>query len=116
MPRPTKVVAGIAWFRADQWQLLRSLAVDADKLEQTHAEWVAIAEKGIKDLARQGVIARKVEIDVNDLKEWCGLNQRPLDASARAQYAAAKFTPMRTNACSQEMQHPTAAGRRICRP
>ena len=91
MPRQQKVIAGIAWFRADQWQLLRSLAADADKLEQTHAEWAAAAEKVIKDLARQGITARKVAVDVNDLKEWCAVQQRPLDASARAQYALANL-------------------------
>src|SRR5881628_1589568 len=91
MPRPQKVIAGIAWFCADQWHLLRSLAADADKLEQTHAEWETTAEKAIRDLARQGVSARKVPVDVNDLQEWCSVRQRPLDASARAQYALANL-------------------------
>jgi hypothetical protein len=89
MPRPQKVIAGIAWFRPDQWQLLRSVAVDADKLEQTHADWEALAEKAIRDLGRQGVSARKVSVDVSDLVEWCRVKQRPLDASARAEYAVA---------------------------
>lgn len=92
MPHPQKVVAGIAWFRADQWQLLRSLATDADILEQTHKEWVALAEKTIRDLAREGVTARKVPVDVNDLVEWCATQRRPLNASARAQYALAKLS------------------------
>jgi hypothetical protein len=91
MPRPQKVIAGIAWFRADQWQLLRSLAADPDKLEQTYSDWVTIAEKAIKDLARQGVTARKVAVDVHGLKEWCAVQQRPLDASARAAYALANL-------------------------
>src|SRR5436190_2522832 len=84
-----EIVAGIAWFRADQWQLLRSLSTDADELEKTYEEWVAIAEKAIEDLARQGVFARKVDVDVNDLQVWCSARKRPLDSSARAQYAAA---------------------------
>ncbi len=91
MARSQKVVASIAWFRADQWQLLRSLAADPDTLEQTHGEWVAIAEKAIKDLARQGVTVRKVAVDVNDLRQWCAAQQRPLDASARAAYALANL-------------------------
>src|SRR5436190_13564981 len=39
MPRKPEIVAGIAWFRADQWQLLRSLSTDADELEETYEEW-----------------------------------------------------------------------------
>ena len=89
MARKPEIVAGIAWFRADQWQLLRSLSTDADELEKTYEEWVAIAEKAVQDLARQGVFARKVDVDVNELQRWCSAQKRPLDSSARAQYAAA---------------------------
>jgi len=89
MARKPEIVAGIAWFRADQWQLLRSLSADVDELEETYEEWVAIAEKAIEDLARQGVFARKVDVDVNELQRWCSAQKRPLDSSARAQYAAA---------------------------
>jgi hypothetical protein len=91
MARKPEVVAGIAWFRPDQWQHLRSLAVDADELEETYEEWVAIAEKAIRDLARQGIFARKVDVDVNELQIWCSEQKRPLDSSARAQYAATKL-------------------------
>jgi len=89
MARKPEVVAGIAWFRANQWQLLRSLATDAEDLEETHEEWVKIAEKTIEDLARQDVLAQKVDVDVNELQAWCSAQNRPLDSSARAAYAAA---------------------------
>ena len=89
MPEANKVVAGVAWFRADQWQLLRSLSVDADTLERTHAEWEAIAEKRLLDLAHQGLTVRKVDVDVDDLVTWCRLKQRPLNGAARAAYALA---------------------------
>src|SRR6266567_5256539 len=83
---------GIAWFRLDQWQLLRSVASDADILEQTHTEWESLAEQTIRDLARQGVHARKVDVDINELQAWCNSQQRPLDASARAVYAASQLS------------------------
>ena len=98
MARSQTVVAGIAWFRSDQWQLLRSLASDADTLEQTHAEWETLAEKTIKDLAREGLLARKVDVDVNDLRVWCIAQQRPLDASARAAYATVRLRDESENA------------------
>jgi hypothetical protein len=88
MARKPEVIVGIAWFRADQWPLLRSLATDAEDLEETHEEWVKIAEKTIEDLAKQDVLARKVDVDVNDLQAWCLAQKQPLDSSARAEYAA----------------------------
>jgi hypothetical protein len=98
MARKPEVVAGIAWFRANQWQLLRSLATDAEDLEETHEEWVKIAEKTIEDLARQGVLAQKVDVDVNELQAWCSAQNRPLDSSARAAYAAAHLRDLHENA------------------
>ena len=89
MAEPRTVIAGVAWFRPAQWQLLRSLAVDADTLEQTHKEWESLARKMVADLAREGVVARKVDVDVHALHAWCTTQNRPLDASARAAYAAA---------------------------
>ena len=85
-----RIVTGVAWFRPDQWELLRALAADADTLEHTHAEWEKLAEKTIQDLAREGVAARKVDVDVNDLQAWCLAEHRPLDGPARAAYAATR--------------------------
>lgn len=98
MARAQRVVAGIAWFRSDQWELLRSVASDPDILEQTHAEWESLAEETIRDLAREGLLARKVDVDVNDLRAWCIAQQRPLDSAARAAYAAARLRDESENA------------------
>lgn len=81
-----KMIVGVAWFREEQWQWLRALAADPEVLEPTHAEWAAIAEKTMKNLAKHGVIAQKVVVDVYDLKAWCVAQNRPLDSSARAAY------------------------------
>jgi len=67
-------------------------------LEQTHAEWESLAEKTIRDVAREGLLARKVDVDVNELRVWCIAQQRPLDASARAAYAVARLRDESENA------------------
>jgi hypothetical protein len=97
MAQTPKVVAGIAWFRANQWPLLRSLATDAEDLEETYEEWIKIAEKTMEDLARHGVLTQKVDVDVNDLQAWCSAQNRPLDSSARAAYAAAHLRELHEN-------------------
>ena len=91
MSSSPEVVVGIAWFRPEQWELLRSVSVDVDVLEQTHAEWEKLARKTMTDLARQAILARKVDVDVEHLLAWCEAQQRPLDASARATYAAERL-------------------------
>ena len=91
MSSSPKVVLGIAWFRPDQWDLLRSVSADPHVLEPTYGEWEKLARRTIQDLARQGVLARKVDVDVERLQAWCKAQQRPLDASARAAYAAERL-------------------------
>jgi hypothetical protein len=81
------MILGVAWFRDEQWPLLRSLAADPEKLEQTHAEWVVIAEEKIRELVKMGITVRKAHVDVNELHAWCLARKRPLDSSARATYA-----------------------------
>jgi hypothetical protein len=91
MSSSREVVLGIAWFRPDQWELLRSLSADSDVLEPTHAEWEKLAQRTVRDLACQGILARRVDVDVEHLHAWCEVQQRPLDASARAAYAAERL-------------------------
>ena len=91
MDSPQEVILGIAWFRPEQWEQLREVAVDADILEQTHDEWEKLARRTIKDLARQGILARRVDVDLQRLQAWCAEHQRPLDASARAAYASERL-------------------------
>ena len=91
MSSSPEVVLGIAWFRPEQWDLLRSVSADREVLEPTHGEWEKLARKTIQDLAHQGILARKVDVDVKRLQAWCEAQQRPLDASARAAYATERL-------------------------
>jgi hypothetical protein len=91
MSSSPEVVLGIAWFRPDQWELLRSLSADTDVLEATHAEWEKLARRTVRDLARQGILARRVDVDVGRLQAWCEAQGRSLDASARAAYATERL-------------------------
>ena len=34
------VVAGVGWYKAEQWSLLKLLAVDRQELEDTYEQWL----------------------------------------------------------------------------
>ncbi len=91
--RPTarETVTGVAWYRPEQWPRLLEASVDRSKLERTHDEWRTLATKLLADLARDGVWAQKVDVDVDELIEWCRSEGRPVDAPARAAFAALKL-------------------------
>ena len=86
-----KPMVGLAWYEADEWEELRAVAPDADKLEPTYAERRAFADKTLRDLRAEGYDARPVPVKIAELRAWCaGLGRRP-DGSTRAEYAAAEL-------------------------
>lgn len=86
-PRDDAVVA-VAWYRRDQWARLRELAADGDRLEASYEDWLANARRTLVGASIAGVPARRVDVDVEALARWCREEGRPLDAGARAEFAA----------------------------
>jgi hypothetical protein len=91
MSNQREVVLGFAWYRPEQWSLLRALAADPDKLEQTHAEWLTVATKAVGDLQKTGVGVKKIDVDVQELARWCQDRGLALDGSARATFVTEKM-------------------------
>jgi len=84
----SQLVLGIAWYRRDQWSRLRELSIDADELEATYEEWLSWATERMAKLKANGVTAQKVDVDVEELLNWCWKNALPVAGPARAQFAA----------------------------
>ncbi len=70
---------------------MREVAADPDALEQTYEEWVAVAERAIRTLEAEGRSVAKVPVDTEELVRWCNEKQRPVDPSARAEFASWKL-------------------------
>jgi hypothetical protein len=84
-------VVGLAWYEPGEWDRLRAIAPDADKLERTHAEWLAFAEKAVRDLRIAGYAPLRVPVNVAGLQAWCDSLGRLPDAKARAEYASVEL-------------------------
>ena len=92
--RATKKIApvmALAWFKPEQWEGLRAESADRERLEQTHEQWLEAAEGAIEQLAAEGVVVERIEVDLDELVAWCRDNSLTLDASARANFAAEKL-------------------------
>src|SRR5213593_4552323 len=81
-----KPVAGIAWYSSAEWQKLREVAADPDRLENTYQEWLAVLEQAWKKMVAAGIALVKVPVDVSNLTNWCRERNIPIDGKARAQY------------------------------
>ncbi len=71
------MILGIAWYRENQWELLKSTASDPEAIEDTYEEWVQKATKAIKRMKKPGVELLKVDFDVIQFNEWCRANPFP---------------------------------------
>jgi hypothetical protein len=85
-----QVVIGIGWYRPDQWRLLREVSSDADKLEETYAEWETGAAKAFEYAKNPAVLIVKVDVDVEELLIWCQQQGIAVNADARAIFIAHK--------------------------
>jgi hypothetical protein len=82
---------GIAWFKASEWDRLRQVSSDSERLERSHREWLRQARKGLSQLRRLGLVCERVPVGVDELVEWCRERGIPVNAEARAEFAALKI-------------------------
>lgn len=83
--------SGVARFDREQWQRLRQVAADPERLEESYDDWVAMAERVVRELEETGMLIEIVPVDTEDLIAWCNEQRRPIDSSARAEFAARQF-------------------------
>jgi hypothetical protein len=81
-------VVGIGWYDPVQWSKLKQIAADAAALDDTHEDWQRNAERTERELSRQGLMIRRVAIDVDALVAWCRARGKPVNGAARAEYTA----------------------------
>ena len=80
--------AGMAWYKVENFDRLRSMFEDGDKLHRTYHEWLASAEAGRKKLEAQGVRVICVDIDPDQFPKWCKANGMKLNAEARTKFSS----------------------------
>jgi len=86
-----ETAVGVAWYRPEQWQRLREVSIDKDVLEETHAEWVQNAEKALQEMRRLGMDPVKVDVDVEELLQWCESQHIAVSGEARSTYVATQL-------------------------
>ena len=80
-----------AWYKPDQWNQLRSVSIDRDRLEETFAEWESHAKSSFENYRTNGLDIFKIIIDVNELVAWCKKEGKDIDGAARSELAAIKL-------------------------
>ena len=71
MNSPQHSEVAMAWYRRDQWALLRAVSADGQSLEETYEAWLAFATKQVRDLEARGFLVHKIEVEIGALTRWC---------------------------------------------
>jgi hypothetical protein len=87
MSLPDNSAIAMAWYRPEQWTLLRAVSADGERLEATYEEWLSFASGQLRDLEAHGLQVEKIDVEVAALVRWCNSQGRPVDGEARAEYA-----------------------------
>lgn len=78
---------GIAWYRREDYQKIRAVMADPDKLPATFDKWFYSANKFARGLEARGQIVERVYLDPDEFAEWCQRRGMNIDAKARMTFA-----------------------------
>ncbi|MDA8164231.1 MAG: hypothetical protein M0017_04270 [Desulfobacteraceae bacterium] len=86
MSQPAEIIA-MTWYRREDWERLRALFSDTQRLPASYEDWLARAEAKCRELESGGATVEKVCIDPETFPAWCRKLELQPDAEARARYA-----------------------------
>jgi hypothetical protein len=85
-PNPKNAAIGIAWYRREQWPRLLEISTDRSELEDSYDDWLEYIEQTFERMRDEGLDPVKVDIDTEELLDWCRSRNLPVNAKARARY------------------------------
>jgi hypothetical protein len=81
-------VIGIGFYRREQWPLLLETAADAHILEKTYDEWLEVLDSSIEKIRSYGIEPELVDVDVNELLDFCKRQGLQNNARTRSGFIA----------------------------
>lgn len=97
MTEEEKHYAGICWFEKNQWEKLKEVAEDRDRLEETWEEWHARSLDMIDTFATRNIFIEKVSVDLEELIQWCEKNDKSINSATRAEFVTQKMLQKNKN-------------------
>jgi hypothetical protein len=79
---------GMPWFRREDFAIIKTLMVDAEKLHQTWDAWHLAAQQNEQRLKAQGHVVIRAVLIPDEFATWCKARGLRLDAKGRMEFAA----------------------------
>ena len=92
-----RLVMGVTWYRAEQWERLREISEDKDNFDKTYEESLVDSEHKVKQLEAQGIRPVKVEVDVEEMLTWCSAQGLSVTPETRTKFMMTKLRELVNN-------------------
>jgi len=80
----------LAYYRKEDWKRFIDSIDDKESMHDTWKDWHKSFLKAKNGLIKEGLEVREVEIDIEELLEYCKLRGIKNDGEARSQFVAKK--------------------------
>lgn len=81
------MVQALVWYKKEDWEALREMFTDTERLPLTYEDWLQRAEAMKAQVQADGDAVIKVYIDPETFPQWCEKKGLEMDAEARSQLA-----------------------------
>jgi len=87
-PRNQHSNIGIVWYTEKEWEKMKKISSDSERLEDSFKEWEEIAQKTLSDMKVNEIVGEKVFVKADEFFIWCKIHSLPMDASSRSRYVS----------------------------
>jgi hypothetical protein len=85
-PRGSISILGITWYREHEYDRMKAMFPDGDKLPDTYDDWRKKAQEMVEFMGSRGYVMVKAYLDPEAFPEWCRSKGFEMDGKARAQF------------------------------
>ena len=80
----------IAYYRKEDWNKLLEIIDDKESMHETWNQWFNLFTKTKEDLMSKGFIVVDIEIDLDELNNYCNMKRIKNNGEARSQFVQQK--------------------------
>ena len=97
MNKLPKKICILTYYRKDQYDRYREISVDKEAFSKSYDEMMVSAKSKYKDMENKGFKVVKIEIDIEELIEWCRHRKVTINPESRTKFSMEKLKEMIAN-------------------
>jgi hypothetical protein len=97
MNKLEKRICSIPYYRKGQYDRLREVSIDKENFLISYEEMMTITESKHKEMENKGFKVMKIDVDIEELIEWCNSRCATLNPESRTRFTLEKLKEMISN-------------------